>query len=58
MNRFMLEEFHSDPALRRRLFGEARRERTRTLRAGFAWLRKFLTPYLPARAPRWIVRLG
>ena len=62
MNRYMLEEFHSDPALRRRLFGDARRERMHAVREGFdallgglAWLAAHLKPRRPAR---WIERLG
>jgi hypothetical protein len=65
MNRYMMEEFHNDPALRRRLFGEARRERTRTVRAGLAWLlgglaglRKHLAPRIHLRPSRWLARLG
>ena len=38
MNRYILEEFHSDPALRQRLFEKAHRERNRAIRAGLAWL--------------------
>ena len=62
MNRYMLEEFHSDPALRRRLFGDARRERMRAVRAalaallgGFNWLVAHLKPRRPVH---WIERLG
>jgi len=58
MNRYIMEEFHSDPALRRRLFETARRERNRSLLAGFAWLREHLTPRLRFRPARWIARLG
>jgi len=58
MNRFMLEEFHSDPALRHRLFGEARRERSRTIRAAFAWLLHHLAPRTHFRPSRWMERLG
>jgi hypothetical protein len=62
MNRYILEEFHSDPALRRRLFGEARHERTRAVRAGLAWLlrqaKARLRPLFHLRPSRWIERLG
>ena len=59
MNRYMLEEFHADPALRRRLFGEARRERTRAVSAGLAWLYGHLKALFHPRQPgRWIARLG
>ena len=62
MNRYMLEEFHNDPALRLRLFSDARRERMRAVREGLAvllggltWLVAHLKPRRPAR---WIERLG
>ena len=59
MNRYMMEEFHNDPALRRRLFGEARRERNRAVREGFAWLAAKTAALLRPRHPaRWIARLG
>ena len=59
MNRHMLEEFHNDPALRRRLFGEAHRERNRAVRAGFAWLYARAAALVQPRHPaRWIERLG
>jgi hypothetical protein len=58
MNRYILEEFHSDPALRRRLFESAHRERARVVRAGFAWLREHLAPRSGFRASRWLARLG
>ena len=56
MNRITLEAFHNDPALRRRLFEMAHRERARALHAGLAWLRKRLTPRL--HPSHWIARLG
>ena len=67
MNRYVLEEFHNDPALRRRLFGEAHRERSRAIGDGLIWLlgrpgwllgqaKKRLAPAL--RPSRWIERLG
>ena len=62
MNRYILEEFHNDPALRRRLFGEAHRERARAVSAGLAWLRKqaaaHLIPRMRLRPARWLERLG
>ena len=67
MNRFMMEEFHNDPALRSRLFRDARRERTRAIGDGLVWLlgrpawllglaKKHLAPHL--HPSRWIARLG
>jgi len=62
MNRYVIEEFYQDPALRHRLFGEARRERNRALRAGLAWLlehaKALVAPRNSVRQPRWIERLG
>jgi hypothetical protein len=60
MNRYVMEEFYNDPALRRRLFGEARLERTRSVKAGFAWLRAQLKArFAPRLRPaRWLARLG
>ena len=61
MNRYVMEEFYNDPALRRRLFGEAHRERARAVHSGLAWLfkqLKQLAPRLHARPSRWIARLG
>ena len=65
MNRFMMEEFHNDSALRRRLFGEAHRERARAVREGLAlmlgglvWLARRLTPRIKLRPGHWIARLG
>ena len=54
------EEFYSNPALRRRLYSMARRERIAAIHAGLQWLRE----HLAARArsltqpPHWIGRLG
>ncbi|MGH8764361.1 MAG: hypothetical protein ACRET8_01465 [Burkholderiales bacterium] len=42
MNRFIFDEYYQDPALRRQLFNMARDERSRAVRAGFAWLAKQL----------------
>jgi len=58
MSPYTLEEFHSNPALQRRLFDMARRERTLAIRAALAWLRAHLTPRFHPHAPRWIARLG
>jgi hypothetical protein len=59
MNYYLLEEFHNDPALRRRLFAEAHRERGRAVRAGLAWLSAQIVARLSPRHPaRWIARLG
>lgn len=58
MNRYVMEEFYSDPALRRRLFEEAHRERSRAIRAGWAWLRKQLLPRFDFRPGHWMERLG
>ena len=56
MNRITLEAFYNDPALRRRLFEAARRERAKAVRAGLVWLRERLTPQL--HPGDWIGRLG
>jgi len=54
-----MEEFHNDPALRRLLSGEARRERNRVLRKGFSWLSARAAALFKPRHPaRWIERLG
>jgi len=62
MNRYVLEEFHNDPALVRRLMGEAHLERSRAIGAGFVWLlgyaKALLTPRIRIRPARWIERLG
>jgi hypothetical protein len=56
MNPITLQDFYNDPALRRRLYAMAQKERAGAVRAGFAWLRRRLTPGL---APgQWIGRLG
>jgi hypothetical protein len=56
MNPVTLQDFHNDPALRRRLYAMAQRERAAAIRAGFAWLRDRLAP---AQHPvHWIGRLG
>ena len=53
-----LEDFQNDPALRRRLFETAHRERARAIYAGFAWLGNLLAPRIHFRPARWIGRLG
>jgi hypothetical protein len=56
MNRYVMEEFYNDPALRRRLFETAHRERARVFRLGLAWLRERLSPRIGGS--RWLARLG
>jgi hypothetical protein len=56
MNTLTLKEFYEDPALRRRMYAMAQRERAAAVRAGFAWLREHLTPRL--HPSDWIGRLG
>ena len=58
MNRYLMEEFYADPALRRRLFEAAHRERTRAIRAGWAWLRRQLQSRFDLRPGHWMERLG
>ena len=58
MNRYILEEFHSNPALVRRVYARASRERSGALHAGFAWLRAQLKARLHLRPGRWIDGLG
>ena len=58
MEPIKLEDFQNDPALRRRLFETARRERVRAIHAGLARLREVLTPRVDARPARWLARLG
>jgi hypothetical protein len=57
MNRYVMEEFYGNPALRRRLFETARRERARSVLAGLAWLRRHLVPRVDLRAG-WMERIG
>ena len=56
MNPRSMKDFYDDPALQRRLFEKARRQRNDAIRAGFAWLRDRLTPGL--HPGQWIGRLG
>jgi hypothetical protein len=66
MNRYILEEFHSNPALlRRRLTAEAHRQRAQAVGEAIAWLfggvgRVFgyVKAHLTPRPGRWIARLG
>jgi len=58
MKPITLEDFQNDPALRRRLFETAHRERSRAIYAGFAWLRDCLTPRFHFHPARWLNRLG
>jgi hypothetical protein len=65
MNRYVMEEFHNNPALLQRLMGEAHRNRSRAigsaLGSALAWLLrqlKHLAPRLHFRPSRWIARLG
>lgn len=56
MNRYIVDEYYRDPALRQRLLARARRERSRVLHAGLAWLVRRLAPGF--RPLRWTERLG
>jgi hypothetical protein len=61
MNRYSIEEFYTDPSLRRRLFEDAHRERALAVKAGLSWLWKQVQGLLPrnhGRPGRWIARLG
>jgi hypothetical protein len=67
MNRFIMEEFHNNPAvLRRRLSAQAHRERNRAMRESLAWLigslgslaTRAMARLRPGRPVRWIERLG
>jgi hypothetical protein len=58
MNRYVMEEFYNDPALRRRLFERARKERNRAIRDGLSWLRRGIAARLLARPAHWIEQLG
>ena len=58
MNPITLEDFHNHPDLRLQLDQAARRERSRLVRAGLAWLGDRLTPRINFPAARWIARLG
>ncbi len=58
MNTITLHDFQTDPALRRRLFEAAHRERARAIYAGYAWLRDRLSPRFDFGPGRWLNRLG
>jgi hypothetical protein len=58
MNRYVIDEFHRNPAVLQALLSNARQERNRSLRAGLAWLRKRLTPRFDFRPSHWMERLG
>jgi hypothetical protein len=66
MNRFIMEEFYNDPALGRRLYEAARRDRALAIGAGLAWLfghlvrlsRQAIAHLKPRRPVHWIERLG
>ena len=68
MNRYIMEEFHNDPAaLRRRLSGAAHRERSRAVGDAFLWLigrpawllARLKARFTARRGPaRWLARLG
>ena len=66
MNRFIMEEYYNDPALGRRLYEAASRDRALAIAAGFAWLfgaLRSLATYVvahlkPRRPVHWIERLG
>ena len=66
MNRFIMEEYYRDPALGRRLYEAAHRERARAIGAGLAWLfgnlvrltRQVAAHLKPRRPVHWIERLG
>lgn len=59
MNRFIIDEFHRDPALRQRLIAMAHRERSRAVRAGLTWLANRIRALAATRIHvRWTERLG
>ncbi|MEO8144141.1 MAG: hypothetical protein ABI654_07995 [Betaproteobacteria bacterium] len=66
MNRFIMEEFYNDPALGRRLYEAAHRDRAQAIAAGLAWLfgnlvrlsSQVAAHLMPRRPARWIERLG
>ena len=58
MNRYIVDEFYRNPALLRRLSGEARRDRNRAIRASLGWLRRHLVPRFDFRPTQWMERLG
>lgn len=59
MNTVSLKEFYDDPALRRRLYRAASKERARAVRQGVAWIGAHAAAlFAPRRPARWIERLG
>jgi len=62
MNRNILEEFYSDPAIYRNVVANANRERCRALSADFAWLAEFIqsrfTLLAGIRPAHWLERAG
>jgi len=61
MNRFINDEYYRIPDLRSRLDLAARRERARTIVAGFRWLVNYAKAQLPRfhfGRSHWLERLG
>ena len=65
MNRYVMEEFHSNPALLQRLIEQAHRERAHAIGAGVTKglaalkrLRRRLVPRFNFRPNHWMERLG
>ena len=66
MNRYIMEEYFNDPAIGRRLYEQAHRDRALVIAQAFAWLlstiRSLATQAAahlrPGRPARWIARLG
>jgi hypothetical protein len=65
MNRYVMEEFHSNPALLERLIKQAHRERAHSIGAGLtsglATLKRLgrrLLPRFDFRRSHWMERLG
>jgi hypothetical protein len=65
MNRYTMEEFHSNPVLLQRLLDQAHRERARAIGAAFskgfaalARLARRLVPRFNFRPNHWMERLG
>ena len=64
MNRYVMEEFYSDPEAYGRVVANAHRERSRAIAAGFAWLADYLkarlTPHIGIgiHPAHWTERLG
>mgnify|MGYP001484199188 CR=1 FL=1 len=58
MNRYVIDEFHRNPALYERLVARAHRERAQAIHAGFVWLRKRLAARFDFHPGHWMERLG